>query len=432
MQRLYDFTFRLLAPFLRWHLARRARRGKEIVARLCERFGFAAIARPPGPLVWLHGASNGESLSLLPMIGRLRALPQPPAILVTTGTVGSAALMAQRLPPETEGGCIHQFIPLDHPAWARRFLDHWRPDGVLWAESELWPGILSQVRARRIPAALLNARLSADSGRRWLRFPRWARAVADTFSIVAAQTPDDARRWERLGGAARPQLLGNLKFVAAPLPCDADALALLQGQLGNRPLWLFASAHPGEELVARAVHLQLQENFPGLLTVIVPRHTGNGARFTETLQAAGLQTALRSGSQPVSAGTQIYIADTMGELGLFYRLSKLAVVGGSFVPVGGHNPIEPARLGSFPLYGPQMFKQQAICAAFEAAGAAQPVADAAALAAALAALLKNPAELQSRCAAAMAVCARQAESGPLIWNALAPWRAASGLRGDPA
>ncbi len=421
-EKIYKGVIRLSKPLLRWHLDRRIPRGKEVALRLGERYGFASKPRPAGKLIWMHAASNGESLSLLPMIERLRALSSPPSIMVTTGTVGSATLMEKRLPE----GCFHQFVPLDHPDWVIRFLNYWKPDGVVWVESDLWPSLLSHVRARKIPAALLNAKLSIKSGGRWMWFPQWAKSIADTFMVITAQTPDDAMRWEKMGGA-KPQLLGNLKFIASPLPCDTQALALLQESVGNRPLWVMASAHPGEELVARDVHLHLQKTYPDLLTIIVPRHTQNGVKFAETLQQAGLTTALRSQQQPVTPQMQVYIADTMGELGMFYRLSKLSVVGGSFAPIGGHNPIEPALLGGFPLYGPHMSAQTSICAAFENAGAAQPVADAAELASVLKKLLADPAELQRLCNKAQAVCTKEAKSGPLIWDALTPWREEIGL-----
>lgn len=423
MQPAYSIFFRLLQPYLHRHLARRVKRGKELAPRLRERFGFAGKARPEGKLIWMHGASVGESLSLLPLIECLRALPSSPAILVTTGTVTSATMMEKRLPE----GCIHQFVPLDHPSWVKRFLDHWRPDGVIWVESELWPTLLTQIQSREIPAVLTNMTLSPESGGRWLWFPNWAKRIANTFMLVTSQTEADAERWNKLGGDAKAQQLGNLKFISAPLPCDPEALAVLHGALGNRPLWLMASAHPGEELVARDAHKQLQKKFPDLLTIIVPRHTVRGPEFAALLQGEGFKVALRSRHEKITPATQFYIADTMGEMGLFYRLSQLSVVGGTFVPVGGHNPIEPAQLGSFPLYGPNMFTQQAICDAFETAHASRPVKDATELAQALQQLLEDPVELQRLIAAAKAVCAEQAESAPRIWNALQPWRTAVGI-----
>lgn len=421
-QTIYSGLFRLGAPLLRRYLNKRAARGKEITARLDERYGRASVARPAGKLIWLHGASVGESLSLLPLVERLRALPQPPAILMTSGTVASAKLLAQRLPP----GCIHQFIPLDHPRWVARFLDHWRPNGVLWVESDLWPGMLSQIRRRGIPAALVNMTLSPESARRWLRLRGWAQQIVDTFMFVAAQTMGDAERWHALGGGAQPQLLGNLKFVSDPLPYNAAALAQLHGVLGERPVWIMASAHPGEETVAGNVHRALQDEFPDLLTVIVPRHPARGTEFKATLQAAGFTVALRSvGEMPDAA--KIYIADTLGELGLFYRLTRLVVVGGSFVPIGGHNPIEPAQCGALPHYGPHMFAQSAICAAFEAAGAARPVVDATALTDSVRELLQKPQLAAQLGEQAQAVLATESGSGARIWDALADWRRTAGL-----
>ena len=264
------------APLLPAYLRRRVARGKEVPDRLTERFGEGA-ARPAGPLLWLHAASVGETLSILPLIEALgRAMPSL-RFLVTTGTVTSATLLGQRLPAALAPRVAHRFVPLDVPRWVARFLDGWRPDAAVFAESELWPNLIAAAAARGIPLALVNARMSDRSAAWWRRAPGLARAVLDPFRLVLAQTEGDAARLRALGAPAH--CLGNLKYAAAPLPVDAGELDRLRGLLAGRPAWLAASTHPGEEAIVIAAHRRLAAAHPGLLTMIVPRHPERGRRL---------------------------------------------------------------------------------------------------------------------------------------------------------
>ncbi len=337
------------APLLPAYLRRRVRRGKEIAERLPERFG-AAAARPDGPLLWLHAASVGETLSILPLLEALGGIAPGLSFLVTTGTVTSATLLAQRLPPSLAARVTHRFVPLDVPHWVARFLDGWRPDAAVFVESELWPNLIAAASARDIPLALLNGRMSEPSARWWSRAPGLARRVLRAFRLVLAQTEADAARFRALGASAL--CWGNLKYAAPPLPVDAAELDRMRGLLAGRPVWLAASTHPGEEALAIAAHRRLAERHPGLLTVIVPRHPERG---TEIAALAGdLPVARRSAEQDPDGGTALLVADTLGELGLFYRLARMAFVGGSLVPHGGQNPLEPARLHCPVLAGPHI------------------------------------------------------------------------------
>lgn len=373
---------------IRQFLRRRLRLGKEDPVRLAERMGQAGIPRPPGPLVWVHGASVGESLSALPLIEALRRARPAADVLVTTGTVTSAALLAERLPR----GVPHQYVPLDRPQWARAFMAHWKPDTVLWVESELWPNLLGEVAERRVPAVLVNARMSERSFRRWRRFaPGSARRLLATFEHCLAQSEQDAERFARLG-ARGVACLGNLKAAAPPLPVDEAALDRLRRDWGERPRWLAASTHDGEELLCARVHRRLAGDHPGLLTVIVPRHADRGGAIAAALRAEGFAVAQRSLDEPVDAATDVYLADSMGELGLFYRICPIAVIGKSLVGRGGQNPVEAARLGCAVLYGPHMDNFPEVAPALEAAGGAVRVADEAGLEAALRRLLSDPAE----------------------------------------
>ena len=381
--RTYGLLTRLAAPAVRLLLARRMRRGKEDPLRLPERLGQAGLARPGGRLAWIHAASVGEALSILPLVTRLQALDLQ--VLVTTGTVTSARLMAERLPP----GALHQFVPVDLPGAVNRFLDHWHPDLAIWVESELWPNLVLAAARRGIPMVLVNARMSAASARGWGRLPGLARPLMRAFALIMAQSNEDAERF-RLLGAQNVSVPGNLKVAAEPLAADAGALAHLDTTLGARPRWLAASTHAGEERIAARVHLQLRASHPELITLIVPRHPARGGEIAADLAGLGLRVARRANGDLPEPRTDIYLADTLGELGLFYRLAPIAFVGNSLLPGGGHNPLEPARLCAAVLSGPRTANFTEAFAALEQGGAVQIVADAEALAAAVAALLADP------------------------------------------
>lgn len=374
-----------IEPGIRIWLHRRVARGKEDAARLPERYGFASRSRPEGRLVWSHAASVGEAMALLPLLQRLQAARPDVAQLITTGTVTSAATVATRAP-----GLLHQFLPVDLPGAVDRFLAHWRPDLVLWSESELWPGLLSGVQQRGIPALLLNGRMSERSCRRWSHVPGTAQWLLGSFETIYAQTAADGERFRALG-AKDVRCIGNLKQAAPPLPVDANALADMRSSLGTRPCWLMASTHPGDEASITLIQRALAVRFPGILSLVVPRHPERGAAVADMLARDGFQVARRGVGDAIAASTEIYIADTLGELGLWYRLSPVAAMGGSLIPHGGQNPVEAARLGIAVVFGPHMFNFAELSADLVARGAALQVADAQGMAAALADLLRDSA-----------------------------------------
>lgn len=379
-------------------LRRRVGRGKEIAVRLPEREGIDSTPRPAGRLIWLHAASVGESQSILPVLSALRSQAPDAAILLTTGTVTSAALLADQLPRLGLERVLHRFVPLDVPAWAARFLDHWRPDAAGFVESELWPNLLAGCQARGIPMMLVNARMSARSLRGWQRLPGFARQVVGAFDRVQAQSEADAAHL-RLLGARHVDAPGNLKLAAPPLHADPVELARLQALIGDRPVWLAASTHPGEEEVAIHVHRALAAAHPGLLTIVAPRHPGRGAAV-----AAALGAPRRAAGQDPGAG--VWVADTLGELGLLYRLAPLAFVGRSLAGQGGQNPLEPARLGCAIAVGPHTANFAEAVQMLEGAGALTRVADADELARWVDGMLRDP---PRRCAAGTA--ARAAAQG---------------------
>ncbi|TCZ66134.1 3-deoxy-D-manno-octulosonic acid transferase [Roseicella aquatilis] len=393
------------APLLPLHLRRRARIGKEVAARLEERRGEGA-ARPPGRLLWLHAASVGETLSVVPLLEALAARAPDLSLLVTTGTVTAAGMLAQRLPDGLGGRLLHRFVPLDVPGWVARFLDGWRPDGVVLVESELWPNLIAEAAGRDLPLALVNARFSARSARRWRLAPGLARHLLGAFRLVTAQSAADAARLQAAGAAA-VLTPGNLKDAAPPLPADPAALATLRDAIGARPVLLAASTQPGEEAILAAAHRLLAPAHPGLLTIIVPRHPGRGPALAAEL--AALPLARRGAGARPGPDTALYIADTLGELGLFYRLAHVCLVGGSLVPHGGQNPREPARLGCPILLGPHTWNFEEPVARLLAAGGAVRVApDPAVLAAAAAAVLSDPDRGRALARAAAASLAAEA------------------------
>ncbi len=417
---LYRTLTTLGAPLIDAYLARRLRRGKEDAARFEERRGRAGQPRPPGRLVWLHGASVGETLSLLPLVERLLARPGL-AVLVTSGTVTSAALMAERLP----AGALHQYVPVDRLPWVRRFLDHWRPDLVLWCESEFWPNLLCETAARAIPMVLLNGRVSDRSFARWQKHPRLIARLLGCFRLCLGQSDTDCARLQALG-APQVACRGNLKFATPPLPAGEDALAALRNTLAGRPRWLLASSHPGEEALAGRAHQALAARHPGLLTVIVPRHPQRGAAIAADLRDLGLTVPRRAGGESVGADAQILLADTLGEMGLFIRLCPIVMMGKSLIGQGGQNPLEPARLGAAVLFGPHMDNFADIAARMAAAGAARRVDSESALAATLGNLLAEPAQSAMMGETARRFAQDQAGVLDAVLAMLTPWLDAPG------
>jgi 3-deoxy-D-manno-octulosonic-acid transferase len=416
----WAFAYRALtsaaSPAVRLYLQARGRRGKEDPVRLAERFGIASAPRPPGRLVWVHAASVGETASVIALIARFRERYRGLEVLMTTGTVTAARLAEERLPTGTH----HQYVPVDLPRAIERFLDHWDPDLAIWVESELWPNLVLATGARGVPMLLLNARLSEGSVARWRRAAGLAREILGSFALCLAQDEVQAERLRALG-AMPVRSVGDLKAASPPLAADPHALVRLREEIGARPLWLAASTHPGEEDIAAAAHRLIAVQCPGLLTLIAPRHPPRGPGIAEMLRASGLRVARRAAGERITADTEIYLADTLGELGLFYRLAGIALIGGSLARNGGHNPFEAARLDCAIVHGPDMANCAATVAALDAAGASLAVEDAASLAGAIAQLLADPAAREARAAAA----ARVASLGDRVLEAalecLAPW-----------
>ena len=413
---LYRWLTAAAAPLVTLYLKTRCRHGKEDPERLGERFGIASAPRPPGPLAWVHAASVGEANSVMALIERTLAERPGIEFLITTGTVAAARLLEGSLPQRAR----HQFVPVDLPRAVERFLDHWHPDLAIWVESELWPNLILATHRRGTPMLLANARLSARSFAHWHALPGLVRPVLRVFALALAQDEVQAERFRRLG-ADPVASVGDLKAAAAPLAHNPAALEALRQEIGARPVWLAASTHPGEEEIAAAAHVRISADHPGLLTLIAPRHPVRGPAIADMLRARGLRTARRGAGEAVCADTNVYLADTLGELGLFFRLAGIAFIGGSLAKKGGHNPFEAARLDCAILHGPDMSNCAAMAGALDAAGAALTVGDAESLADAVARLLEDPAERTRRAAAAGRTAALSSGALDAVLDRFQPW-----------
>jgi 3-deoxy-D-manno-octulosonic-acid transferase len=380
--KIYRVLTRLAGPFAPLILDWRTRRGKEEPDRRPERYGFASAPRLPGFLIWFHAASVGEANAVLPVIDTI-AIERPEIrMLLTTATVTSARLARTRLPK----GVLHQYVPLDNQAFMQRFLGHWRPDLAVLVESEIWPNLVLETKALDIPLLLINGRMSASSFKRWRRRPGMSRPLFGAFDLVLAQNDSLAERFAQLG-VARALDVGNLKADAPPPPADLPGRRKLAAALSGRTVWLAASTHPGEDDTVAAAHLKMRATRPDLLTIIVPRHPERGPLIAEHFRPANLTVALRSEGKLPEASTDIYVADTIGELGLFYALSSVAFIGGSLADRGGQNPVEAVKLGAAVLTGPNFQNFRDSYTELLRAGGCKEVSDAGSLAEAALGLL---------------------------------------------
>lgn len=338
----------VLGPVYRFAIRRRLAAGKEDKARVAERFGGTTLARPDGPLIWMHAASIGETQSLMGLIPALLAAQPELSILVTSTTVTSARLLERDLPERA----FHQFSPIDTPQVIRQFLDHWQPDVAVWVESEIWPRMLADTKARGIPMMLINARISAKTIERWSWVSKTARLLFSKFDTILAQDQSTLTLLEKLElNDVALRMTGSLKQELAPPLQDVDEIDALEQTLRGRSVWVAASTHPGEEDVLLEAHKHLATD---AVMILVPRHPERGDALAAQARAAGWVVAQRSKGEPLTADTQVYLADTIGEMGLWYRLSKVSFIAGSLEPIGGHNPFEPILLESAVISGSQV------------------------------------------------------------------------------
>lgn len=394
---LYTMATMLLVPFVAWSEIRKLRRAGLPVLRAHERLGHASEPRVgSGPLIWFHAASVGESLSVLSLIGAMGRLLPRARFLITTGTASSAQLLAARLPERAQ----HQFAPLDAPGPVKRFLAHWRPAAAVFVESELWPQMLNATRDAGIAMALVNARMSARSRAAWQKTPQTAHFVLSRFDLILTQNDDMAQAMVDMHAPPDRVARGiNLKSLSAPLPQDPAVLAQVRTAMKGRPVWVAASTHKGEEELVLEAHKALRRQHDDLLLILAPRHPARGSEIAWLCDRKGLGVAVRShGELPTDQA--VYLADTLGELGNWYALSKIVFLGGSLVPIGGHNPFEVSLAGGMVLSGPHVANFVETYQDMQAIGAAQTVHDAPAIASVVDLLLADRNALEEGCRAA--------------------------------
>ena len=411
--KIYRGLSYLTYPFIQVLLAKRKKKGKEDKRRFKERLGFATTVRPQGKLIWIHGASVGESLSAMPLVNRL-VREKDVTVMVTTGTVTSAELMEKRLPK----GAFHQYVPVDYPTYVKRFIRHFHPDVGLFIESDFWPNMLIEAHAQKVPLILLNGRVSDRSFRRWQRAKWFIKPLLHLFALCLGQTQEDARRLGVLG-APNTGCVGNLKFSATPMPIDEDELVAMRNAIGQRPVWVAGSTHDNEEEQAGTVHRLLQTVYPDLLTVIVPRHPNRADDIEKNLLQKGLTVHRRSRGEDVNA--DVYLGDTIGEMGLFYRLAPIVFVGGSLIPFGGQNMLAPMRAGACTIVGPYAFNFREIVAKAKAQKALIEVKDAVELEQTIKELMQHHTKRQE--ITVMGQCLANSETAVLdrVYNQLRPW-----------
>ncbi len=384
--RLYRGFGSVLYPFTGPFLRARARKGKEDRERRGERYGYASWDRPSGPLVWLHAASVGESLAIMPLIKRMEGFGIN--LVLTTGTVTSASVAQDRISSHT----IHQYVPLDMKRAINRFLDHWQPDLAIFAESEIWPTTIQELSNRNIPQVLVNARMSDRSDKRWAKRPALAKAILGNLSLVLAQSKIDAERFEKLG-APQVSCVGNLKIDVGVPQGDSDSQKIIAQMVGDRPTWAAISTHKGEEDSVAAVHGILKQSIPDILTILVPRHPERGAEITQHLAKSGIKIAARSAAEQISKDTDIFLGDTIGEMGLYLGITDVVFMGKSLKSEGGQNPIEPVMTRSAILSGRYVQNFRDTYQALIENGGARLVADEKMLADQVKRLLDSPDEI---------------------------------------
>lgn len=351
LMKIYNTLIRFLYPIaISRYIEKRKKKGKEDLKRFNERIGRPTKPRPDGKLIWMHGASVGESISMLPLINRLLEVYPDAHVMVTTGTLTSAEIMAKRLPERA----FHQYLPIENPVFATRFIKHWKPDVALWFESEFWPAMLSCIKRKNIPLILVNGRISNKSFKRWQQFEFVIKEILDCFTLCLGQSDEDEYRL-RVLGAKNTLCLGNLKYAGLPLPVDENKKQEIAEQVKNRTVWLVSSTHDDEEFKIARFLKDLRKKIPNLLTFMAPRHPNRGVEIKERLEKElGLNVALRSANEQITDKTDVYIADTIGEMGIWYSLIPLVFVGGSLIPHGGQNFMEPSRSRDAVIVGPHM------------------------------------------------------------------------------
>jgi len=358
LMRAYLWFSKINGPLFRYLIQKRKAKGKEHPTRYTERFGHYTQARPKGRLIWFNAASVGEALALRPLIEALVYAETDVHVIVTTITVTSAEVLEKSLPERA----IHQFSPVDTKRATQAFLMHWKPDFAIWCESELWPTMIHQTQSHGIPMCLINARISEKTERMWGRFPKTAHWMLSAFDYIFAQSSDMKNVLTDLGlNPDAIMVAGSTKESRSAMSYDTKAHSELGQLITGRPRWVAGSTHPGEDEIVLSAHDTILQTFArDCLLILAPRHPDRASKIAKLATDLGLSVARRSQGDQITAQTQVYLADTIGEMGLWFSLSDIVFVGGSLVDVGGHNPYEPIAMGAAVITGPQIYNFQDI------------------------------------------------------------------------
>jgi len=339
------FLLLLISPFI---LIIRIFLGKEDRNRFKEKYGFLAKNNKPNETIWIHGASVGEILSIIPIIMRFEKDKKIKRILITSSTTSSSHILSKFRFKKT----IHQFYPFDLNFLTKHFINHWKPKLAIFVDSEIWPNMFNNLYKKKIPLILLNARITKKSFNRWKFFPNFSKKIFEKITIALPQNME-SKKYLKLLGTKNIKLIGNLKFFGG-LQKDNIKNLILKKKFSKRIVFCAASTHRTEELFIGKVHKELKLEIKNLITIIIPRHINRKKEIIDELNNIGLNSQLHTSQKKLSKGTDIYIVDTYGESTKFYSLSKLTFLGGSLIPHGGQNPLESAREGNYILYGPHI------------------------------------------------------------------------------
>ena len=333
---IYGACVSLCKPIIKWHLKKRVIKGKEHPERYIEKMGLPTVIRPKREVIWIHAVSVGESISALPLVEKY--IQKGKIVLITTTTTTSAQIMAERLPD----GAIHQFFPLDVEHWIFRFLEYWKPSKILWLESELWPTMLYSIKKKNIPLYLVNARFSEKTQKRLKYWGFIAKEFLSNFTKIFVQNEIYISIIEKLTGN-KPLYLGNLKYSSTIAIPEQISIDNFKNTFKNRPVWACISTHAEDEKFIQPAVKELHKNIPDLLTIIVPRHPERMPNIYGFVKK--LNYKVRSRREDITEKTNVYIADTIGEMALFLKCVNVCFIGGSTGGgYGGHNPLEPASL----------------------------------------------------------------------------------------
>lgn len=386
---LYQTLIILLFPLIYGWLFYRLHQGKETHISFKEKLCKSLKPRPEGKLVWVHLASVGEFISAVPLIKELQKKNPNASFLITSITVNSAKVFEEYNLTNT----IHQFLPIDSSYHLNKFFKHFKPDCGIFVDSEIWPNLINTA-SKFCNLVLVNGRMSPKSYSKWVTFKSVAEYFLRQFKIIMPYSKMEVKKFQHLSPESNVKYLVNLKYLSPKLPYNPTELEDFKAYTQNRLVWVAASTHKGEEELIMTTHKILKKTLPNVLTIIIPRHPNRGNEIKDLITTNNLSCYLRSEGEVPDDSLEVYLANTLNELGLFYSLASISFVGGSLVSVGGHNILEPARLSSAIIVGNYTFNFHEIISEFKEEKALLEVSSARELATQLEYLFRNPADVE--------------------------------------